>query len=320
MKQHNILLTKGQFHRLLLVPVFATAIGLATALPSAALQLQETYYSASGCGGVDTPTVNAAFEMRVVELVNRERANNGVMPPLKRVDALDRAARHHATDLGIDDYFDHDSYDRNNGGLAFVCGAFDRIGIWYTDWRRAGENIGAGYATPEEVVAAWMDGEGHRRNILNPNYTEIGVGYFAGAGAYRAYWVQDFGTRNGVYNLVIDDEAAVTEDRNVALYLQGSWSEMRLRNDDGAWGSWRPFASRVAWTLNPGAGEHAVHVELRTSTTRSQASDTIQLNEVALVPSDGGYRVFLPAVVTDPSAARSSTAGEVSSGVLSHIP
>ncbi|MFP3338704.1 CAP domain-containing protein, partial [Micrococcus sp. SIMBA_131] len=58
-------------------------------------------------------------------------------------------------------------------------------------YRSAGENIAAGQATPEEVVKAWMNSEGHRKNILNPGYTEIGVGYISG-GSYGHYWTQMF--------------------------------------------------------------------------------------------------------------------------------
>ncbi len=56
-----------------------------------------------------------------------------------------------------------------------------------------GENIAAGYATPEETVAQWMESPGHRANILNEDYTELGVGYFYREDSeYRHYWVQLF--------------------------------------------------------------------------------------------------------------------------------
>jgi uncharacterized protein YkwD len=56
-----------------------------------------------------------------------------------------------------------------------------------------GENIAAGYDSPEAVVAGWMDSDGHCSNIMNGAATLIGVGYYRGGGYYH-YWTQDFGS------------------------------------------------------------------------------------------------------------------------------
>ena len=56
-------------------------------------------------------------------------------------------------------------------------------------------SIAAGYATPEEVVAGWMNSPGHRENILSPNFTEMGVGMTSGGGKFGTYWAQEFGAR-----------------------------------------------------------------------------------------------------------------------------
>ena len=55
----------------------------------------------------------------------------------------------------------------------------------------SGENIAWGQKTPEEVMKGWMNSEGHRANILNKNYTSIGVGYYQNAGGVN-YWTQIF--------------------------------------------------------------------------------------------------------------------------------
>jgi hypothetical protein len=61
-----------------------------------------------------------------------------------------------------------------------------------------GENIAAGNATPAETIAQWMNSEGHRANILNVNYTEIGFGHtYQASSEYRHYWVQVFGRSSG---------------------------------------------------------------------------------------------------------------------------
>jgi len=57
-----------------------------------------------------------------------------------------------------------------------------------------GENIAAGYGSPEEVVTAWMDSSGHRANILNPSYSRVGAGYAYCSGTkYGSYWTLQFG-------------------------------------------------------------------------------------------------------------------------------
>ena len=280
----------------------ALALGLATALAASVIfamplaatpSLQSGY---TGCGGAEAPAVDDVYEARVVELLNRERANNGNLPPLKRVDDLTMPARYHATDMGGDNYFNHDTYDRPRETLSFVCGVFDRMGRWYTDWRAAAENIGAGYVSPETVVASWMTGGGHRLNILNPAFTEIGVGYYRGGGQYDVYWVVNLGARRDVFPLIINGEALATTDQNVDIYIHGTWSEMRLRNDDGAWGEWRPFSNSFGWMLAEVAGERMVSAEVRSGSVSAVMSDTIQLEGVVINAPEENHRVYLPAV------------------------
>lgn len=61
----------------------------------------------------------------------------------------------------------------------------------YNSVRRAGENIAWGQRSPEEVMNGWMNGSGHRANILNPNFKNIGVAYYVGSNG-RTYWTQLF--------------------------------------------------------------------------------------------------------------------------------
>lgn len=63
-----------------------------------------------------------------------------------------------------------------------------QFGIKYS---YAGENIAAGQKTASQVMNSWMNSSGHRANILNKNFTQIGVGFYAG-GSYDTYWVQQF--------------------------------------------------------------------------------------------------------------------------------
>jgi uncharacterized protein YkwD len=229
----------------------------------------------SGCGGINHPVVNADYEQQVVDIVNLERANRG-LPPYKRVTALDNAARYHSADLGQDNYFEHPTYDRSAGNLVYVCSTWTRIGKYYSG--ASGENIAGGYPTPQSVMNGWMDSPGHRDNILSTYSWEIGVGYAAQSGStYYHYWTQDFGKRSGVYPLIINRDAASTDDRHVSLYIYGSFQQMRLKNDNGAWGSWQTFQNNVAWIIANGVGTHTVTVELRTGSTVVTSSDTIYL-------------------------------------------
>jgi uncharacterized YkwD family protein/spore coat assembly protein SafA len=124
----------------------------------------------------------ASVEDQVVELVNQERANYG-LKALKSNWELARVARYKSQDMIDHKYFDHNS---PTYGTPFQM--MKNFGISYSS---AGENIAAGQATPKEVVQAWMNSEGHRKNILSSSYTEIGVGYVKG-GSYGHYWTQMF--------------------------------------------------------------------------------------------------------------------------------
>ena len=65
---------------------------------------------------------------------------------------------------------------------------FQMIQSFGLSYRTAGENIAYGQRTPAAVVDAWMNSSGHRANILNASYTQIGVGYCAN----ENYWTQMF--------------------------------------------------------------------------------------------------------------------------------
>lgn len=275
--------------------VLAAALFLCAALPAVAF---------TGCSVEDAPLINADFEARVAELVNAERTSRG-LPPLKLVASLSAAARYHAADMGSDDYFEHDSYDRVSGSLKHVCGAFDRVSLWYDDWSAVAENIGGGYTSPEAVVAGWMNSAGHRSNILSDKFQELGVGYFAGAGELDSYWVQDFGARFDAAPLVLASEAISTTDQDLDVYIYGDWQEMRLRNDGGAWSNWRPFADNFTWTIDDGGGQHVVTAELRNAGgVIVSTCDTILLDTVVQsAPAAGSFKLFLPNIQSGPSVA-----------------
>jgi uncharacterized protein YkwD len=132
----------------------------------------------------------ADFESEVIDLVNVEREVEG-LPPLSYDTNLADAARGHSEDMGLQDYFSHTSLDERT--------ARDRIEDAGYIGNAYGENIAAGQSTPEDVIDGWMSSSGHRANILNLNFCDIGVGYaYVADSTYRHYWTQDFGRRSGV--------------------------------------------------------------------------------------------------------------------------
>jgi uncharacterized protein YkwD len=234
----------------------------------------------SGCGGEQVPVMQESFEQEVVDLVNQERASHG-LPPLKQVEELSRAARYHAADMAFDDYFQHDTYDRVNGNLVKYCNWMERIAVYYPyNYIALGENIAAGPHTPQNVFHGWMNSTTHRTNILSANFYEIGVGYYLIEGEYTPYWVQDFGRSRERYPLLIQQDAAITYQPEVNLFIYGDWQEMRLRNDSSAWADWQPFQSSFAWSLERVAGERSVTAELRSGRITHLTSDTILLEQL----------------------------------------
>jgi uncharacterized protein YkwD len=242
----------------------------------------------TGCGGHEVEPTNLAVEARVVELTNQFRATEG-LPPLKYNPDLSRAARYHAADMAEDDYFQHDTFDRADGLLIQACDWNERIGSFYPDLMLVAENIASGFTTIEEVFEGWKSSPGHRDNLLTTTNWEVGVGL------YNTNWVQDFGWRSDVYPVIINGEALETASPQVALYLYGDWSEMRLRNDDDAWGEWQPFQAHVEWQLNPTDGSRRVEVEMRKGSLTTLSQDEILLTLSELRP-DPDHQLYLPLV------------------------
>jgi uncharacterized protein YkwD len=258
---------------ILLVFLLAGAGLLWTVRSGAAQQIGYT-----GCGGMSVGPLNLDYEQELVELVNIERRSRG-LAPVKLVKELHTAARYHAADMALDDYFQHNTSDWLNGALTEVCQWSTRISSFYTGWERLGENLAAGTKTPTSTHTALMYSSGHRENILKPEFWELGVGYYRTGEGSTAYWVQDFGRTWNRYPLVINYEAARTISSEVELYIYGSekWKEMRLRNDDGDWTAWKPFQSTLSWSLAKKPGLRTVTVEMRQGNERAISSDEISL-------------------------------------------
>lgn len=126
-----------------------------------------------------TDSTAVAYEKEVVRLVNELRAENG-LNALSYDWELSRVARYKSRDMADHGYFSHTSPTYGS--------PFQMIRNFGLTYRSAGENIAKGYATPHEVVNAWMRSPGHRANILNASFTRIGVGYVSAG----RHWTQMF--------------------------------------------------------------------------------------------------------------------------------
>lgn len=119
------------------------------------------------------------YEQEVVDLTNKERKKQG-LSPLKADKELGEVAHEKSDDMSTNDYFSHDSPTYGS--------PFDMLESYDVSYQTAGENIARGQQSPEKVVEGWMNSEGHRENILNEDFSHIGVGYVEDGD----YWTQEF--------------------------------------------------------------------------------------------------------------------------------
>ncbi|MFE9294523.1 CAP domain-containing protein [Streptomyces niveus] len=130
------------------------------------------------------PDGGGGFADQVTTLVNAERAKAGC-GPVSANSQLQTAALRHSQDMAAKDYFDHNSPDGKDPG--------DRITAAGYRWTTYGENIARGQQTAAEVMKGWMNSPGHRANILNCAFKEIGIGVHDASGG--PWWTQAFGAR-----------------------------------------------------------------------------------------------------------------------------
>lgn len=125
------------------------------------------------------PSGNGGFESTLIGLINQERQSRG-MGMLSPQSQLTTAARNHSADMACNDFFSHTGSD---GSLPW-----DRISAQGYSYSAVAENIFAGSSSAQAAFDAWMNSPGHRDNMLNASYTEIGIGYrYWADSSYSAY-------------------------------------------------------------------------------------------------------------------------------------
>lgn len=128
----------------------------------------------------------SSFVQKVLDLTNQERTKRGLRPLALQTE-LANSASWHAKDLSKRDTLSHsDHLGRSAAERAEAFG--------YGSWTRIGENVAAGQQSPEQVLQSWLASPLHRQNILDPQFTDVGIGYAENLeGSLGHYWVQAFG-------------------------------------------------------------------------------------------------------------------------------
>lgn len=150
---------------------------------------------AAGCVQLSAPAaspVRPPVSFSVLELVNEARASarrcgikrHDAAPPLAWSAILERAALAHARDIAARDELDHAGSDGSTPGERAMRAGYQ--------WKAVGENIAFGQRTAEQVVASWLKSPGHCANLMDADFTEMGVANAVDRSATRIYWTQLF--------------------------------------------------------------------------------------------------------------------------------
>jgi uncharacterized protein YkwD len=223
-----------------------------------------------------------------LRLVNDLRLDEG-LNPYSQSRLLTDAARRHADDLAAHGLADADEVHLGSDGTHEQ----ERIQeAGYAAWTRddgrltVDENVWSGTGTPEDALDFFLRDQVHRDNLLSDAYREIGIGVATDDDG-RSHYVLDFGARPNVLPIFINDGAASTDNREIAIRLtneqvrpegegatlMGEAIEIRISNDPAFEElSWQPWAPLVSWTLPDTAGEHTVYVQFRDAAGRTAAT------------------------------------------------
>ncbi|MEV4872086.1 CAP domain-containing protein [Streptomyces syringium] len=126
-----------------------------------------------------------AYSRTLLDLVNAERRAHGCQL-VKPDPRLHHAAREHVGDMAANNYLAHYTLEGTGPGSRMLAAGYQ--------WGSWGENVLRGSRTPSEAMEEWMSSLGHRRNILDCSWTDVGIGVAPGPGGL--WWVQDFAARD----------------------------------------------------------------------------------------------------------------------------
>lgn len=240
-------------------------------IPSLVTALGPVVIGTSAVAQADSETTTLDYILEAEQIAfytNIQRRAHG-LAPLKISRELTEAALLFAEDAVVNmesNYCGHSSSDGRDVGDRLRDNGMIGMAMW-------GENVVCGYMTPQAAVDAWMESDGHRENILTPEFTEIGIGHFVDD--ISGYIVQNFALDGNQSFVIINNESPSTPSPNVELYIYdhsvrsgmaglGPAVEMMISNSPNfADAAWRPFANEVSWTLEGGEGQRRVYVVTR---------------------------------------------------------
>jgi len=133
------------------------------------------------------PAEHSDPEGRLILLMNQYRIKVGLRP-LKPSRILGEVARSHSREMSARNFFSH----TNPAGW----GPKERLERAGFAWKAFGENIGCGQDSPEKILLTWMNSSDHRDTILDPGYSQVGIGLVRG-GECRIYWTALFASPRG---------------------------------------------------------------------------------------------------------------------------
>jgi len=156
----------------------------------------ETWMVLAAPSSLPDPDDASTVSGRVLELINKARLHSrkcgrqsfSATTPLKPVATLEYAARAHAQDMAQHSYVGHNGTD---GSMPA-----DRVTRADYEWSSVAENVASGQTTAEEVVNTWLASPGHCVNLMNPRYSDTGVGYVVNQTSEKQiFWVQVYAAK-----------------------------------------------------------------------------------------------------------------------------
>jgi len=130
----------------------------------------------------EKPSVHSVLQ----KMVSLHNSNREPTSPLSLNSALCLAAQNHADWMARKQTMSHRGQEFSSPGLRIRQAGYE--------WKTYGENVAYGQTTPDEVMRVWLNSRGHRRNIKNSAFREIGIGYSVAVNGH-IYWCVDFGSR-----------------------------------------------------------------------------------------------------------------------------
>ncbi|GIV85270.1 MAG: hypothetical protein KatS3mg052_2277 [Candidatus Roseilinea sp.] len=261
------------------------------------------------CAGPPALVVGQSPEkLDALTRLNAARRDNG-LPPLAWNPLLDKAAQRHSDDMASKGFIDETGSDGSSPRQRIEAtgyAAWPQQRIW-------AESLYAGQGTFEEALAFFLSDEGQRRIVLSPKLREVGIGI--AKDNLRTYWTLTFGAQPNLLPVFINDDAPVTNERQVAVMLtqeeavpEGSANaigrviEVRLSDrPDFAGARWQPWERLIPFTLARQPGNQTVYVEMRDGVGRTTlASDSIEYNpnaRDAVRPMSPGDAIAAPELV-----------------------